>query len=132
MAGIVLFDGMCNLCSTSVQFIIKRDSDGYFSFASLQSEEGEALREKYQVPTNIDSVVVIDNNTYYLKSSAALQIARHLNGKWKFIYFLRIIPRSIRDWMYRYIARNRYKWFGKKDACMIPTPEMKSRFLDKY
>lgn len=132
LSGIILFDGMCNLCSTSVQFIIKRDQKGYFSFASLQSDQGKELSEQYQIPNNIESIVVIDNGRYYLKSSAALYICKHLDGMWKFFSFFRVVPRPLRDKVYDYIAKNRYRWFGKKDACMIPTPEMRSRFIDSY
>lgn len=132
MEGIILFDGMCNLCSSSVQFIIKRDPDGYFSFASMQSEEAKKLMIQYQVPTDIDSIVVIDQKKYFLQSSAALQICKHLKGKWKMLTVFRVIPRKIRDRFYNYIAKNRYKWFGKKDTCMVPTVEMRARFLDNY
>lgn len=128
MEKIILFDGECNFCDRSVQFIIKRDPKGIFKFASLQSEIGKEICKKYNVP-NIDSLVLIDNNNYYLKSSAALKICRQLKGLWKLLYIFFIIPKPIRDFAYETFAKNRYKWFGKKDSCMIPSPEDRKRFL---
>lgn len=129
MANIILFDGVCNLCNSSVQFIIKRDPDGYFSFAPLQEEAGKKLLDGHNIKTNMDSLILISNNTYYKKSSAALEICRHLQGAWKCLYVFKIIPRFIRDPLYSFIAKNRYKWFGKKSSCMVPTAENKKRFL---
>lgn len=125
---IVLFDGVCNLCNKSVQFIIKRDPHSLFSFASLQSDMGKSLAEKYQL-SDVDSVVLIKEDLAYTESSAALEICRHLSSGWKLLTILKIIPTFLRDPLYRYIARNRYKWFGKQDSCMLPTEEMKKRFL---
>jgi predicted DCC family thiol-disulfide oxidoreductase YuxK len=128
---IVLFDGLCNLCSSSVQFIIKHDSKVYFRFASLQSPLGEHQLRKMGLPANqLYSVVLIKEGRSFQKSDAALEIARHLDGVWPALYTFKIIPRFIRDGIYRIIANNRYTWFGKKDSCMMPTPELKSRFLD--
>lgn len=129
MANIILFDGVCNLCNSSVQFIIKWDPNGYFSFAPLQEEAGKKLLATHHIKTNMDSLILISNNTFYQKSSAALEICRHLQGGWKLLYAFKLIPRFIRDPLYTYIAKNRYKWFGKKTSCMIPTAENKKRFL---
>ncbi|MFM7709349.1 MAG: thiol-disulfide oxidoreductase DCC family protein [Ferruginibacter sp.] len=127
---IVLFDGVCNLCNHSVQFIIKRDPDARFRFAALQSPVGEALCQQYGIdPTKTDSVILIQNKKAQTHSSAALRIARQLRGPVKILYLLIIIPYFLRDLVYNLIARNRYRWYGKKESCMIPTPDLKSRFL---
>lgn len=125
---IILFDGVCNLCNWSVQFIIKRDPKKQFSFASLQSDVGKGLLEKHHL-SDVNSVVLIKKNKCYLESNAALEICRHLSHGWKLLTIFKIIPSFIRDPLYRYIARNRYKWFGKQDSCMLPTEDMKKRFL---
>jgi predicted DCC family thiol-disulfide oxidoreductase YuxK len=127
---IILFDGVCNLCNSSVQFIIKRDPKGYFKFASLQSKFGQGILKQYGLDQDIDSFVLIENNIPYLRSTAALRICKNLIGFWKFLSVFLLVPPSIRDFLYRIIAKNRYKWFGKKDTCMIPTPEMNNRFLN--
>ena len=127
---IVLFDGVCNLCSGSVQFILKRDPEGRFRFASLQSEAGRSLMVEHGLdPDALSSVVVIEDGRAYQESSAALRIARHLPGAWKLLRVFAVIPRPIRDAVYRLIARNRYRWFGKTEACWLPTPELRTRFL---
>jgi predicted DCC family thiol-disulfide oxidoreductase YuxK len=127
---IVLFDGVCNLCSTSVQFILQRDPAGKFRFASLQSDFAQRLlTERGLDPKALDSVVVIDGDHLYRESDAALRIARDMKGAWKALAVFRAIPRPIRDWAYRLIARNRYRWFGKKESCWLPTPEVRGRFL---
>ena len=129
---IVLFDGVCNLCNTSVNFIIDRDPKARFKFAALQSEKGQELL--YQIlranESSFDSIVLISNNSVYIKSSAALRIARHLNGLWPILYSFMIIPKPLRDFVYDFIAKNRYKWFGKSDVCRIPTPDLQSRFIE--
>jgi predicted DCC family thiol-disulfide oxidoreductase YuxK len=130
MGAIILFDGVCNFCNSSVQFIIKRDPTGYFKFASLQSETGQQLLEKYGVSKEIDSLIVIEKQSVYIKSSAALQISRKLTGFWSFFSILRVFPPLFRDYLYDLVAKNRYNWFGKRDSCMLPTAEMKKRFLD--
>jgi predicted DCC family thiol-disulfide oxidoreductase YuxK len=130
MGAIILFDGVCNFCNSSVQFIIKRDTTGYFKFASLQSEIGQQLLEKYGVSKEIDSLIVIEKQSVYIKSSAALQISRKLTGFWSFFSILRVFPPLFRDYLYDLVAKNRYNWFGKRDSCMLPTAEMKKRFLD--
>ncbi|MGX5609009.1 thiol-disulfide oxidoreductase DCC family protein [Bacillus cereus] len=126
---IVLFDGECNVCDRSVQFIIKRDPIGLFKFASLQSDIGKELLNKYNAPNDLSSLVLIENNNCYLKSSAALRVSRNLKGAWKLLYFLLVVPKPLRDYLYSVIAKNRYKWFGKKDSCMLPSPEIRKRFL---
>ncbi|NMD68694.1 thiol-disulfide oxidoreductase DCC family protein [Bacillus sp. DNRA2] len=126
---IVLFDGGCGFCSFCVHFIIKRDPLGYFKFASLQSETGKALLKNFNVPSNIDSLVLIKDNKCYLKSTAALQVCKHLNSPWKLLHILIIIPMPIRDFVYEVISKNRYKWFGRNDTCILPTPEQRKRFL---
>ena len=128
MGGIILFDGVCNFCDASVQFIIKRDPHGYFQFASIQSEVGQELLTQYPVPA-VDSLILIENGTVFVKSTAALKIARRLNGGWPLAYSTIIVPPLIRHALYDVVAKNRYKWFGKKDACMLPTKEQRKRFL---
>lgn len=130
MSAIVLFDGECNFCDSSVQFIIKRDSKGYFNFASLQSDVGQKLLIEYDVPADMDSFMLLEDGKAYFKSSAALRICKHLYGGWKLLYALLILPVPIRNAFYDFIARNRYKWFGKKDDhCMLPSPDVRRRFL---
>jgi len=128
---VVLFDGVCNLCESSVQTIIKKDTRGKFRFASLQSEVGQAYLRKFNRPTqDLDTVILVEGDQYYTKSSAALRIIRGFKGLWPLMYGFMIVPKFIRDKVYSYIAKNRYKWYGKKDHCMMPTPELKARFLD--
>lgn len=130
MEAIILFDGICNFCNSSVQFIIKRDPTGYFKFASLQSETGQQLLKQYGVSKEIDSLVVIEKQKVYIKSSAALQICRKLTGFWRFFSILGVFPPIFRDYFYDMFAKNRYHWFGKRDSCILPTAEMQKRFLD--
>jgi predicted DCC family thiol-disulfide oxidoreductase YuxK len=130
MESIILFDGVCNLCNDSVQFILKRDPVGYFKFASLQGETGQKLLKRYGISTELNSFVLIEKDKIYLKSSAALRVCRHLTGPWKSLSFLRIIPPVIRDFLYDIVAKNRYRWFGKKESCMLPSPKWKNRFID--
>lgn len=129
MKSIILFDGDCHICNKSVQFIIKRDTKGHFLFGSLQSETGIQLLEKHNVPKDINSLILIEGSNYYDQSTAALRISKHLKGLWKLVYCLLIIPKPIRDFFYRLIAKNRYQWFGTIDRCMLPTEEEKRRFL---
>nr|WP_163537055.1 thiol-disulfide oxidoreductase DCC family protein [Gracilibacillus sp. YIM 98692] len=130
MKKIILFDGVCNLCNQSVQFIMKRDPHHQFQFASLQSEKGQELITQYQIPSDIDSILLLEDNEYFTKSTAALKIAKILNSPLRYFYFCIIFPRIIRDWLYDLIANNRYKLFGKNTTCMIPKPGDKDRFLD--
>lgn len=129
---IVLFDGVCNLCSGGVQFILKRDRKDLFRFASLQSELGQQLLAERQIdPKTTDSMVLIQpGKAFYLRSDAALAIGKQLPGIWGLLAVFQWVPSSIRDIVYDFMARNRYRWFGKKESCMIPTPELKSKFLD--
>lgn len=130
MKNIILFDGVCNFCSQSVQFIIKRDPSHVFHFASLQSDVGRKLLKEYDLEENLNSVVYISDRKAYEKSDAALQICRRLNGLWKILYIFYLVPRPVRNIVYDFVAKNRYKWFGKADSCMIPSPDIKSRFLE--
>jgi predicted DCC family thiol-disulfide oxidoreductase YuxK len=128
--NILLFDGVCNLCNGLVLFIIKRDPAGKFKFASLQSETGQQwLMRIGLVKNEFESFIFIQDDKYYLKSTAALKMLRHLGGVWKLLYVFILVPRPIRDFLYDLIARSRYRIFGKKDVCMIPTPELSERFL---
>lgn len=127
---ILLFDGVCNLCDASVQRVIKADKKGIFRFASLQSEAAQGLLDGANLADHeLKSVVLSHQDQFYTHSDAILEAARLLGGPWSLLYAFKIVPRFIRDGVYNWIARNRYKWFGKKDQCMIPTPELKSRFL---
>lgn len=129
MQRIILFDGDCNFCDKSVQFIIKRDPKGYFKFASLQSKIGKELLNKYNAPPGVDSFVLIQDNHCYIKSSAALRVCKKLRGAWQLLYLFLAIPRPLRDFFYEIIARNRFKWFGIKESCRIPSQEERKRFL---
>lgn len=125
---IILFDGVCRFCDASVQFIIKRDR-GQFHFASLQSDVGQQLRAQYHLQ-DVDSVVLIENGNAYTQSAAALHITKQLSGLWKLFYLAIVVPRPLRDAVYALVARNRYRLFGKKDVCSIPTAADRSRFID--
>jgi len=128
---IVLFDGVCNLCNGAVQFIIHRDREGHFSFASLQSAVGQAQLRQFGLSTDaFDTFVLVEGGKAYTRSTAALRIARQLTGAWRLLYGLIIVPRPVRDWAYGLVARNRYRLFGRRDSCMIPTPELKAKFLE--
>lgn len=128
---IILFDGVCNLCNGSVQYVLKHDKKKLFRFASLQSDSGQQLLKKYKLPyNNFNSFVLLQNEKAYLKSTAALMVAKQLRGFTQILYAFIIVPTFIRDAVYNLISKNRYKWFGKKDSCMVPTTELKSRFLN--
>jgi predicted DCC family thiol-disulfide oxidoreductase YuxK len=128
--NILLFDGVCNLCNGMVSFIITRDKKGKFKFSSLQSEAGRSWLERVGLSENeFDSFVLIKNENYYLKSTAALKTLRELGGIWKIFYVFIWVPRPLRDFLYDIIAKSRYKVFGKRNTCMIPTPEIEARFL---
>jgi len=127
---IILFDGVCNLCNDAVTYIIKRDKKNVFKFAALQSEIGQELTSKFNIDTSkVDSIILIDGEKHYEKSSAALRIAKYLSGAYPLLFGFMVVPKFIRNAVYDYIAKNRYKWFGKKESCMIPTAELKSKFL---
>ncbi|MET4106396.1 thiol-disulfide oxidoreductase DCC family protein [Hymenobacter sp. UYP22] len=128
----ILFDGVCNLCNGFVQFVIRHDAAGRFRFAALQSEAGQALLRQYQLPTpsEPDSVVLLTGGRAYTHSAAALGILHGLGGGWRLVARLgQGFPRGLRDAVYRLIARYRYQWFGRQDACWLPTPELRARFL---
>lgn len=128
---IILFDGVCNLCDSSVQYIIKRDKNDVFRYAALQSETGEKLLAERNIDSNeIDSIILIEPNVaYYTKSTAALEIGKNLKGLRTISSILLWLPESFRNIVYDFIAKNRYKWYGKKADCMIPTEELKSKFI---
>lgn len=127
---IVLYDGVCGLCDRSVQLILRNDRRGRFRFAALQSEIGRALLEKFGLsPEALDSVVLVEGGRAWRKSRAALRIARRMDAPWPLLWPLMIIPRPVADFLYGLVARNRYRIFGKLDACMIPPPEVRARFL---
>ena len=129
-SGIILFDGVCNLCNGFVQFVIRHDRGQRFRFASLQSDTArELLQNQPGAARDLDSVVLIEDGRYYRQSTAALRILRRLGGGWPLLYGLIVVPAFVRDRVYAWIAGNRYRWFGQRDACMLPTPELKSRFL---
>jgi predicted DCC family thiol-disulfide oxidoreductase YuxK len=126
---LILFDGLCNLCNSSVQFLIKRDPHAKFRFASLQSPRGQTELKRFNLdPGTLHSIVVIEGDRYYDRSNAALKIATSLGGVWSLFYFFYVFPRFLRDPVYDLISKNRYRFFGKRDECMIPTPELKARF----
>ncbi|MFN8244307.1 MAG: thiol-disulfide oxidoreductase DCC family protein [Ferruginibacter sp.] len=127
---VILFDGVCNLCNSAVQFIIKRDKRAVFLFAALQSGTAQTLLQKAPATVRaLDSFVLVENNKLYTRSAAALRVCRYLRGGWPLLYGFIIVPAFIRDGVYNWIARNRYKWFGRRQECMIPTPALKARFL---
>ncbi|WP_109300818.1 thiol-disulfide oxidoreductase DCC family protein [Aquimarina sp. AU474] len=130
---IILFDGVCNLCNSAINFIINRDKKDVFRYASLQSDIGKKLIIERNIDTTgIDSILLIDTGvSYYHKSTAALQIAKQLTGIYPLFSVFLILPKFFRDWIYDIIAKNRYKWFGKKESCMIPTPELRALFIDQ-
>ncbi|POY35998.1 thiol-disulfide oxidoreductase [Solitalea longa] len=128
---IVLFDGVCNLCNTTVQFIIKNDPKGKFKFAALQSAAGQEFLEKFNLQKQyLNTFILIENNTPRLKSTGVCYVVKNLNGLFPLLFICILIPTFIRDWIYDLIAKNRYKWFGKQESCLIPSPELLSRFLN--
>jgi len=128
---VVLFDGVCNFCESSVRFIIDRDPQGTFRFASLQSERGGALARRHGAePDELNTMMLIEEGVLYTRSTAALRIARRLRLPWRLARIFLGIPAPMRDPIYDLIAANRYRWFGRKDECMIPTPDVRQRFLD--
>jgi predicted DCC family thiol-disulfide oxidoreductase YuxK len=128
--AVVLFDGVCSFCNKAVRFIIRRDRNAYFRFASLQSDAGIALLAGHRQAPRLNSIVLIENGRVFTESSAALRIARRLDGGWKAAAVLLAVPKPVRDFAYRAFARRRYRWFGKQESCMIPAPEQRARFLD--
>ncbi len=129
--SIILFDGVCNLCNASVNFVIRHDKKAQFLFASFQSDAAKEILLQFNLKNlNLDSIVLIEDGKIYEKSTAILRITKLLNGGFKHLYFLIAIPKPLRDWLYSSIAKNRYRLFGKRESCMVPTPELKNRFLD--
>lgn len=128
--AVLLFDGVCNLCNASVNFVIDRDPQAYFRFAALQSEAGRALLEGQHLHGDyLDSIVLVEHGRVYTNSTAALRVARHLSGAWPLLAVFLVVPRPVRDLVYGWVARNRYRWFGRRDTCRLPTPELRVRFL---
>jgi predicted DCC family thiol-disulfide oxidoreductase YuxK len=128
--NIILFDGVCNLCNGTIQFLIRHDKKNIFYFASLQSDAGQALLKKYDLDAlSLKSIVLIQHDRAFIRSTAVLKIAAQLGGFLKIASILFLFPRFIRDFVYNIVAQNRYRWFGKQDVCWVPTPELKSRFL---
>lgn len=129
---LILFDGVCNLCNSSVQYVIKHDKNNVFMFTALQSDLGKRIISKFQINTNKTDSILLYNPKKGIdyKSTAALKIAHQLGFPNNLLSVFFIVPTFIRNWVYNYIAKNRYKWYGKKDACVIPTPDLKSKFLD--
>lgn len=141
MSAVVLFDGVCNFCDSSVNFIIEHDREGYFKFAPLQSNEGRRLANEFGFSSAvggaaahddlipIDSVILVEDEKAYTHSTAALKIIRRLGAPWSVLYAVIAVPKGIRDYFYKLFAKYRYRIFGKKDQCMLPSPEVRARFL---
>ncbi|MBK7734707.1 MAG: thiol-disulfide oxidoreductase DCC family protein [Chitinophagaceae bacterium] len=129
---IILFDGICNLCNRSVQFIIKHDKEKVYRFAAFQSKAGQKLLQQYNLPLKqYSSFLLIENNKAYSQSTAALKVAKNLSGLVKLAVVFNIVPAGIRNIVYNFVARNRYQWFGKKESCMVPTQDLKARFFNR-
>jgi predicted DCC family thiol-disulfide oxidoreductase YuxK len=128
----ILFDGVCNLCDASVRFVIARDPRAYFRFASLQGLRGTAIAKAHGVdPQALDSVILIEAGKVYRKSGAALHVARRLQQPWPLLFAFIVVPRPLRDLVYDFIGKRRYRWFGRKDECWIPNAALRARFLDQ-
>ena len=126
---VILFDGVCNLCNSFVNFVIRNDKKEVFKFAPIQSNFGEIALKKHRINSkDTDSIILIDDDNYYIKSSAALYIAKNLSGAYPLLFCFMLVPKFMRNWVYDFIAKNRYKWYGKKESCMIPTPELIDKF----
>ena len=128
--GIIVFDGVCNLCNAFVNFVIDRDPRAYFQFGALQSDRGCALLRQCRMPApDLQTIVLIEDGRSYVESTAALRIFRRLNGVWPVLYLFIVVPRRLRDPMYRLIAQHRYRWFGRREQCRLPDPSIQDRFL---
>jgi len=128
---VVIFDGVCNLCNGAVNFIINRDPSARFQFASIQSSTAKKLLTTLELSSdNLDSIILIENNKPYIKSTAALRICKKLGALWPLLYIFILVPRPIRDYFYDIVAKNRYGWFGKREKCMVPNTKIESRFLN--
>jgi predicted DCC family thiol-disulfide oxidoreductase YuxK len=127
----ILFDGVCNFCNNAVNFVIKRDKKSIVKFAPLQRDAGLQLLKQYNLPTDdMKSFVFIDDGVAYTQSTAAIKVCKYLSGAWPLCKVFIIVPKFIRDGLYNWVAKNRYKWFGQKETCMIPTPDVRARFLN--
>ena len=128
---LVLFDGVCNFCNFWIQFALKHDKKGKLKFGSLQGTTAQQILPQYNIdPAVLTSVIFIEDGTAYRESTAALKVCKYLDGGWKLLYVFIIIPAFLRDGLYKWIGRNRYKWFGKQESCMLPTPEQRVRFVE--
>jgi predicted DCC family thiol-disulfide oxidoreductase YuxK len=128
--NLVLFDGVCNLCNSTIQFVIRHDRRGVFKFTPIQSEIGRRIYHRYGLdPDRPESILLVTPNGILAKSDAALAIAHQFGGLWRGLSIFKIIPRGCRDCVYSFIARHRYRWFGKRESCMVPTEDLKKRFL---
>jgi predicted DCC family thiol-disulfide oxidoreductase YuxK len=128
---VLLFDGVCNLCSAAIQFIIKRDTAGVFRFAAMQSPTGERLLAEHGLTdVSAETMVLIIGQHIYLRSDAAVEIARRLDGAWSLLHWFFLLPRSWREASYRLFANNRFRWFGRRQSCLLPSEENRRRFLD--
>ncbi|MBI1193464.1 MAG: DUF393 domain-containing protein [Bacteroidetes bacterium] len=127
--SVILFDGVCNLCNNAVDFVIRRDRKGVFRYGALQSEAAIKLLAQHPLPANLDSIVLIQDQRIFIRSGAAIRIARHLGSGWPLLTVFLLVPAPVRDAVYDWIARNRYRWFGRKDSCRLPTLEEQALFL---
>jgi predicted DCC family thiol-disulfide oxidoreductase YuxK len=126
---VILFDGVCNLCNSSVLFVIKHDPKKQFRFASIQGDYGQQVLKRFQLPPDsLNSFILLKDNQIYTHSTGALKVAKQLSGPWPLLYAFIIVPPFIRNAVYQFIANNRYKWFGKKEQCMVPSPALKELF----
>ena len=128
--SVLLFDGVCNVCNGAVNFVLDRDPAGLFRFASLQSEIGQRLCREHGIATDVGTIVLVEDGVAYTESTAILRVARKLGKGWPLLSVFFVVPKAIRDAAYRYFARNRYRWFGKREVCRVPTPEIRARFLE--
>lgn len=131
MDDVVVFDGLCNLCTRSVLFILEHEADHVLRFAPLQSKFGARVMREFGLdPPDVKTFVLIADGKPYVRSEAAIRIAEHLRGAWKLLALLRLVPRPLRDWAYDVLARNRYRWFGRRESCMVPAAPVRARFID--
>jgi predicted DCC family thiol-disulfide oxidoreductase YuxK len=128
---VLLFDGMCNLCTGAVGFVLAHEAEATLRFAPIQSPAGARLMRDFGFdPADAKTFVLIADRRIYVRSDAAVRLARYLRGMWKLLGLIRVVPRPVRDFVYDLVARNRYRWFGRRDACMVPTRELKARFVE--